>query len=157
MVASCVLPLCYQVDVLFYGGKPAPSSGGEDGSELAWEWKERGREREREAGLFSAWFLSLIVCSLRFEYALSKQTGKMLQTRALLAFSLPSFLFAIKCISNGTSVQRAFLIRRNSIAFNLPLCNGFAIFEYSYYENCTITTCLWIANAIQLKYCFIEN
>lgn len=57
--------------------------------------------------------------------------------------SLSSFLFAIKCISNGTTVQRAFLIRRNFIAFNL-LCNGFAIFEHSYYEKCTIKTYLWI-------------
>ena len=70
--------------------------------------------------------------------------------------SLSSFLFAIKCISNGTTVQKAFVIRMNSIAFNF-LCNGFAIFEHSYYENCTIKTYLWIENAIQLKYCFIEN
>lgn len=55
--------------------------------ELAGEWKKRERERERER-LFRAWFLSFIVCLLRFEYALSQQMRKMPQTLALLASSL---------------------------------------------------------------------
>lgn len=72
------------------------------------DWPGNEKERER---LFRARFLSLIVCPLRFEYAHSKKMRKMLQPLALLAFSL-FFLFAIKCISNGTTVQKAFLIKK---------------------------------------------
>ena len=90
MVPTCVLLLCDQVDVLFYSGEESWSC----------EWRARpltaekrkavdwpGNEKERER-LFRARFLSLIVCPLRFEYAHSKQTRKMLQPLALLAFSL---------------------------------------------------------------------
>lgn len=101
ILTRCVLLPCYQVHVLFYrgedvwaaSGKPAPHSREEEGSELALGMK-REREWVRER-LFRAWFLSFIVCPLRFEYAFSQQMREMLQTLTLLAFSL-SLLFYLQ-------------------------------------------------------------
>lgn len=78
------------VDTLFYSGeevgvvrrKPAPHRRKRIGRGMK-EEREGGRER-----LFRAWFLSFIVCLLRFEYSLSQQMRKMPQTLALLASSL---------------------------------------------------------------------
>lgn len=52
---------------------------------------EREKEWEREA--IQSMIPSFIVCPLRFEYAHSKQMRKMLQTLALLAFSLSPFFY----------------------------------------------------------------
>lgn len=90
MATACVPPPRDQVDMLFYSGgevwvvrrKPAPHRRKRIGRGMK-EEREGGRER-----LFRAWFLSFIVCLLRFEYSLSQQMRKMPQTLALLASSL---------------------------------------------------------------------
>lgn len=157
IVSPCVLLSCYQVDMLFYSGEVS----------LSCKWKTRPQQQSRRR-LWIALGMkrrergysehdSFPSLSARLDLnTLSQSRREKCFSPSHCWLSLSSFLFAIKCISNGTTVQKAFLIRRNSIAFNL-LCNGFAIFEYSYYEEGTIKTYLWIENAIQLTYCFIEN
>lgn len=91
--------------------------------ELAGEWKKRERERERGYSEHDS-FPSLSAC-LDLNTLSHSRWEKCLRPSHCWP-PLSSFLFAIKCISNGTSVQGAFLIRQNSIAFNLLLlwlCN----------------------------------
>lgn len=94
-----------------------------EGRELAGEWKKRESEGERGYSEHDS-FPSLSAC-LDLNTLSHSRWEKCLRPSHCWP-PLSSFLFAIKCISNGTTVQGAFLIRQNSIAFNLLLlwlCN----------------------------------
>lgn len=116
---------CRKTPTLLFGREVRPRFPAEGRQRIGL----RGTVRPRDWAIQSTPASSYCLGRSTFEYSLSLRPNRWERLRRRTAFSPLLFLFAIKCISNGTTLQKAISIREEkAIAFPTSIV---AIFAFS--------------------------